>query len=67
MPNEKRILHILALIVVIVVLFGIVLFKYMSDREQESTLATVLYIVFLLGSLSSLAIYYINTKRDKDI
>lgn len=65
MRSEKKILNILSLIVMIVILIGIVMFRYMGDKQQESTLATVLYIIMLIGSISTLALYYINTKRDK--
>jgi len=66
MQKEKRILSLLGLVVTVVILFGIVFFKYMADREQDSTVATVLYIIVLIGSISSIMLYYINTIRDKD-
>ena len=63
--TEKKMLNILGLIVTLVILAGIVLFKYLGDQEKESTLATVLYIIALIGSVSALAIYFLNAKRDK--
>lgn len=65
MRSEKKILNLLSLVLVMVILLGIVMFKYMADQQQESTLATVIYIILLIGSISTLALYYIYTKRDK--
>lgn len=66
MHNEKRNMNILSLVVVVVILIGIVYFNYMDDLEKESTLGTVLFIILLFGSISTLVLYYINAKRDKD-